>query len=62
MLQKNKWIGSDKKQWSISAKKGSSIRLGDGNIRNGSEAELKKMIKSDESSVIENNQKIIYNE
>ena len=52
LLENNKWIGSDQKQLSISAKKGSSIYLGEGNTRNGSATELTKWVISDESSEI----------
>ena len=57
-MKDNKWTGSDQKQLSIIAKKGSKIILGKGNVQNGSAAKLKKSMKSDESSKIENNQKI----
>jgi hypothetical protein len=58
LLEDNKWTGSDKKQLSIIAKKGSAIFLSEGNTLNGSAADLKESVKSDESSVIENNQNI----
>ncbi|MCP4312680.1 MAG: hypothetical protein GY790_15570 [Bacteroidetes bacterium] len=53
LLEGNKWIGSDEKQLSIIAKKGSAIFLSEGNTLNGSAAELIESVKSDKSSEIE---------
>ena len=53
LLKDNEWIMNDKKQLSIVAKKGSVIDLGKGNSCNGSMADFKKWVTTDESSAVE---------